>query len=233
MIRKTIGFILRSIDVRESDSVLTVLTRDYGKISLIAKGARKTESKFTSALDALTLSELVFYEGEDLKLLKEASIVRDFRAVKRGYHRLEVALEAARLAHLLIEEEDPDLPVFVLFGEALAGLGEMDQHALWALAFKLKLLRVLGIAPRLGRCAGCGKALAPELWFSPAGGGLVCPVCHRAGDTRVEAKLAQELKMILGMPWEKLDRLVVSDENIKLASRLLDELIGYHLKSVR
>jgi DNA repair protein RecO (recombination protein O) len=234
MIHKTIGFILRSTDYRESDSILTVLTHRYGKIAFVAKGARRTDSKFTAALDLLTLSEFVFYEGENLKLLKEATIVDDFRAVKRDYDRLEVAMEAIRLAHLLIEDDHPDEAIFALLREGFSRLGRTQQVLLWALAFKLRFLRALGVAPRLGPCAGCGKALTPELWFSPANGGLVCKECHRAGDTRVEAKLAQELKMILGMNWEKLDRLVVLPaQDITSAHRLLDELVGFHLKSVK
>lgn len=233
MIHKTVGFILRSIDYRESDSILTVLTHRYGKIAFVAKGARRTDSKFTAALDLLTLSELVFYEGENLKLLKEATIVDDFRAVKRDYDRLEVAMEAIRLAHLLVEDEHPDEAIFTLLQEGISQLGRTQQVLLWALAFKLRFLRVLGVAPRLGHCANCGKALTPELWFSPASGGLVCKECYRAGDTRVEAKLAQELKTILGMNWEKLDRLVLPAQDITLAHRLLDELVGYHLKSVK
>ncbi|MBI3460159.1 DNA repair protein RecO [Candidatus Acetothermia bacterium] len=233
MIHKTVGLILRAIDYRESDSILTVLTRDYGKVSLIAKGARRTDSKFTAALDLLTFSELVFYEGENLKLLKEASIVENLREVKREYERLEVAIEAIRLAHVLIEDDHPDLNVFELLRDGLAQLGHVSQHAIWALAYKLKLLRALGFAPRLGQCASCGRNLTPELWFSPANGGLVCQECHRAGDTRVEAKLAQELRMILGISWEKLDRLVLPAQDITLAHRLLDELVGYHLRSVQ
>jgi len=233
MIYKTLGLILRSIDYRESDSILTVLTHRYGKIALIAKGARRTDSKFTASLDLLTLSELVFYEGENLKLLKESTIVNDFRSVKRSYEHLEVAMESLRLANLLIEDDHPDETMFELMQAGLLRLGNVTQHALWALAFKLKFLRALGVAPRLAHCTTCGKTLSNDLWFSPASGGLVCKECHRAGDTRIEAKLAQELKMVLGMSWDKLDRLVLPAQEITLAHRLLDELVGYHLKSVK
>jgi DNA repair protein RecO (recombination protein O) len=233
MIHKTIGLILRAIDYRESDSILTVLTYDYGKISLIAKGARRTDSKFTASLDLLTLSELVFYEGENLKLLKEATIVYDFRGIKRSYEHLEVAMESLRLAYLLIEDDHPDKAVFDLLREGLTQLGGITQQGLWALAFKLKFLRALGVAPRLAHCTNCGKTLSQDIWFSPASGGLVCPECHRAGDTRIEAKLAQELKMVLGMGWDKLDRLVLPTQDVTLAHRLLDELVGYHLKPIK
>lgn len=233
MILKTVGFILRAIKFRESDLILTVLSREYGKISLIAKAARRTESKFGAALDLLTLSELVFYEGENLKLLKEASILHDFRDLKREYERLETALHAAALLHHLIEDEHPDRAIFDLWGEFLSHLGHLKKLRLGELAFKLKLLRAAGLAPRLNRCARGGHLLSQELWFSAQHGGLVCAECHQAGDTRLQPGAAQSLKMLLGASWERLDRLTLYEDELEMAHRLVDEFIGYHLRAVR
>jgi DNA repair protein RecO (recombination protein O) len=244
MILKTVGFILRAIKFRESDLILTVLSRDYGKISLIAKAARRTESKFGAALDLLTLSELVFYDAENLKLLKEASIIEEYRA--SDYERLSLALQSAHLLNQLFEEHHPDRAVFELLKDFLDGLSRMGNLALGGLAFKLKLLRALGIVPRMGSCARgghelrltstlpsrrLGKTNSPdEIWFSPQSGGFVCGECHQAGDTRLSPRLAQSLKMVLGLGWEKLDRLTLAGDEIKLADGLLDEFIGFHLK---
>ncbi|MCI2429188.1 DNA repair protein RecO [Candidatus Acetothermia bacterium] len=233
MIRKTTGIILRAIKFRESDLILTALSRDYGKISLIAKAARRPESKFGAALDLLTLSELVFYEGENLKLLKEASIVADFRKVKREYERLETALQAASLLNQLIEDEHPDRAVFDLYEDFLSHLDYLKRPSMGELAFKLKLLRAAGLAPRLNRCARGGHLLTRELWFSAQHGGLVCSECHQAGDTRLQPGTAQSLKMLLGASWERLDRLALYEDELEIAHRLIDEFIGYHLRAVR
>jgi DNA repair protein RecO (recombination protein O) len=182
MILKTIGFILRAIKFRESDLILTVLSRDYGKISLIAKGARRTESKFGAALDLLTLSELVFYDAENLKLLKEASILEDYRALKGDYDRLTLALQTAHLLNQLIEEHHPDRAVFEFLQDFLSELGFLKDLDVAAVAVKLKLMRALGIAPRMGSCAragpGCTKPLpgaereAPPSLLGKGVGGL-------------------------------------------------------------
>jgi DNA repair protein RecO (recombination protein O) len=230
MILKTVGFILRAIKFRESDLILTVLSRDYGKISLIAKAARRTESKFGAALDLLTLSELVFYDAENLKLLKEASILAEYRALKGDYERLHLALRSAHLLNQLIEEHHPDRAVFELAKDFLDALGPMRNHQLGALAFKLKLLRALGVVPRMSSCARGGHRLTDEFWFSLQSGGFVCGDCHQAGDTRLSPRLAQGLKMVLGLGWEKLDRLTVGSDEIKLADGLLDGFVGFHLK---
>ena len=260
MILKTIGFILRAIKFRESDLILTALTRDYGKVSLIAKAARRTESKFGAALDLLTLSEFVFYDAENLKLLKEASILEDYRALKSDYDRLTLALQTAHLLNQLIEEHHPDRAVFEFLKDFLDALGLLKDLDLAALAVKLKLTRALGIAPRMSKCArggpGCAWAVrltsppasspsplwlpSPSegrgdggegVWFSPQSGGFVCGACHQAGDTRLSPRLAQNLKMILGLGWDKLDRLELPKDEMTLAQRVLDELIGFHLKT--
>ncbi len=231
MIRKTVGFILRAIKFRESDLILTVLSRDYGKISLIAKAARRTESKFGAALDLLTLSELVFYDAENLKLLKEASILEDYRAIKSDYERLTLALQSAHLVNQFVEEHHPDRAVFELVRDFWGGLGSVEHLGVAAVAFKLKLMRALGIAPRLSSCARGRHKLSEAIWFSPASGGLVCAECHQAGDTRISPRLAQNLKMILGLSWGKLDRLALSEDELALAHELLDAFMGFHLKA--
>lgn len=233
MILKTTAIILRAIKYRESDLILTALSRDYGKIALIAKAARRAESKFGAALDLLTLSELVFYEGANLKLLKEASIMVDFRDLKRDYDRLEAALQAASLLNQLIEDEHPDRPVFDLYADFLAHLGSLKKLRMGKLAFKLKLLRAAGLAPRLNRCARGGHLLAQEIWFSAQSGGLVCPECHQAGDTRLQPGTAQSFKMLLGARWNRLDRLALYSRELEIAHRLIDEFIGYHLRVVQ
>lgn len=230
MILKTIGFILRAIKFRESDLILTVLSRDYGKISLIAKGARRTESKFGAALDLLTLSELVFYDAENLKLLKEASIIEDYRMIKSDYERLTLALQSVHLLNQLVEEHHPDRAIFEFLKGFLDELGSLKNLELAAVAAKLKLMRALGIAPRMSSCSRGRHKLTDEFWFSPQSGGFVCAECRQAGDTRLSPRLAQNLKMILGLGWSKLDRLALSEDEITLAHRLLDEFIGFHLK---
>lgn len=231
MILKTVGFILRAIKFRESDLILTVLSREHGKISLIAKAARRTESKFGAALDLLTLSELVFYDAENLKLLKEASIIEDYRAIKNDYERLTLALQTAHLLNQFVEEHHPDRTVFEFLRDFLSELGSLQNLDLAAVAVKLKLMRALGIAPRMSSCARGRHRLTDEFWFSPQSGGFVCAECHQAGDTRLSPRLAQNLKMILGLSWDKLDRLALSADEITLAHGLLDEFMGFHLKA--
>jgi DNA repair protein RecO (recombination protein O) len=235
-IAKATGFVIRTFDYQESGRIVTLLTPRWGKISLLAKGARKIESRFGSALDLLNLIEVVLYEGRGLKLLKDTSLIEGYSGLKRDYDRLETALQAARVLNLLLREGQGEGRAFALFQELLQELdrGVKLQPGLLQLGFKLKLIDVLGLGPELEHCASCRKELAQsqDLWFSPQAGGVVCSNCKTAQDQAIPPPLAQSWRTILRFPLEKLSRLVLSDGLVSLGEELLDEFIAYHLQPI-
>jgi len=240
MIKKATGFIIKSLDFKESDRIITVFSLEFGKFSCIAKGARKLESPFGAALDLLTLSELLFYEGKNLKLLKEAAIIDAFPKLKRDYERLEVALRGARALNLLLEEGQADQQIFSLFQDILKELNAGSSALrMLELAFKLKLVKALGFAPQFDKCSTCGRHLANKIkikiWFSAARGGAVCQDCilryaEAPGDISINRGIAQSLKAIIKLPLNKLARLSLTEEALNLSEKLLEEFIAYHLR---
>ncbi len=232
LIKKATGFIIRSIDFKESDKILTIFSKEYGKFSAIAKGARKLESKFGAALDLLTLDELVFYDKDGLKLLKEAHIINSFLALKRDYEKLDAALRCARLLNLLTKEGQIERRIFQLFETLLKGFEHTEELKLYALAFKLKFIKALGFAPQLGRCSSCGSTAAGPYAFSLEKGGLMCPSCKSVKDTPIDLSLAHSLKAVLGLPLSKLNRLRLKEEALSRADQLLNDFISYHLSPI-
>lgn len=234
-ITKATGFIIKAFDYQESGRILTLLSPRLGKISLLAKGARRIESRFGAALDLLNLIEVVFYEGRGLKLLKEAALIEGYPILKRDYDRLEAALQAARLLNLLLREGQGEGRAFKLFQELLQELDrEGESLNLLQLGFKLKLVDFLGFGPELESCASCQKGLARERApsLSLQAGGLVCADCKAPQDREVPPPLAQGWRAILRFPLGKLTRLVLPDELISLGEELLDEFIAYHLQPI-
>lgn len=230
-IKKATGFIIKSIDFKESDKIITIFSKEFGKFSAIAKGARKLESKFGAALDLLTLNELVFYDKESLKLLKEAHIIDSFLTLKKDYEGLYTALRCARLLNLLIKEGQIERRIFQLFEDLLKWLERAEGAKLYELAFKLKFIKALGFAPNLSRCAACG-AQTQNYAFSLEKGGLVCPTCKSVADPPIELSLARSLKAALELPLSKLGRLKLNEDALSCADQLLDGFIGYHLHPV-
>lgn len=251
-LKKAVGYVIRTQNYGETSKILKVLTREAGVISLIAKGARRPTSPFGAALEPLTLSEFVYYDREGLKTLSQASLLRAYPELQRDYDRLTAALRCARFVHRLLEEDHREEGAFELFGELLEALSTEEDVRLYELAFQWKLMAGLGVAPQWERCAACGRDLSHAsrgLAFSPEKGGLVCGSCRSssgfagsAGQGKGEGKGAREiplspgtargLAMLLKLPFPKLKRLRLSEEETALGERLLKGFAAHHLRPV-
>jgi DNA repair protein RecO (recombination protein O) len=232
-IKKTVGIVLRAIDYGESDRITTVFSGEYGKISLLAKGARKTESRFGAALELLTLSEFVYYHKEGLKIVSQADIIEAYSELKSDYERLVTALRCARLVNRLLEDDHAEERAFLLFRQLLDALSlEENLPVLYELAFQLKLLAGLGLAPTLDRCAVCDR-VPKESWFSIEKGGLICERCHErrhAHERPLAPGTARGLYMILRLPFHKLARLKLAEEVVARSEQLIDDFTAHHLR---
>jgi DNA repair protein RecO (recombination protein O) len=179
--------VLRSIRFGEADRVLHLYTAERGRINAIAKGVRRTGSRFGARLEPLTLVDLQLHEGRgELLTVSGADIARSHAAVRARPARLAVGLIGAEATMRLFAEPEPQPRVFaglcrfleVLEGHDPAGDPSLDPLGL---AFQLKLLTLAGYQPHLESCALCGAA-GPLQRFAPAAGGAVCDGCAAGGD---------------------------------------------------
>jgi DNA repair protein RecO (recombination protein O) len=181
---KATAFVLRVIEFSESSSVVTLFTREFGKVSGLAKGARKPKGPFESALDLLSLCRVVFLRKTSgaLDLLTEAKLDRRFRPFGRDLTRLYASYYIAELLNDLSDEYDPHPELFDVADETLFALSR-EEHGLpmaWVVRFELALLRNVGHLPSLTVCAECGEELAPtkRVSFAMLDGGVMCPKCR-------------------------------------------------------
>lgn len=189
---KTDAIVIRQADFSESSRVVTFFTRDWGKVSTVAKGGRRLKGPFEGALDLLTVCRIVFIRksSSSLDLLTEAQLVSRFRPGRRELIRLYGGYYVAELLNSLTEDYDPHP---VLFEEAVATVGRLSDDsnsevgirpAVSLLRFELVMLREMGQLPAMDVCINCGGALtgrAPFL-FRVTQGGFVCRRCEeRAG----------------------------------------------------
>jgi DNA repair protein RecO (recombination protein O) len=158
-------------------------------VGAIAKGARKTRSRFGGRLEPLSHVELVLHEGRgELQTITGASLVRSHAAVREDAHRSAVGLVAAEAVLRLFPEQEQNDRVFTALTRFLDLLEESDSGPPRAeldplgLAFQLKLLWLAGYLPHVGSCAECGAA-GPITGFSPRSGGAVCADCGNGSVT--------------------------------------------------
>ena len=180
---KTDAVVLRSIRLGEADRVLHVYTLARGRVGAVAKGIRRTKSRFGGRLEPLSHVELLLREGRgELHTVTGADLVASHRAAREDPYRVNVGLIGAEAMLRLFSEEEANPRAFEAVTRFLDVLDELPPRetrpALDALAlsFQLKLLWLAGYLPHLSTCAECG-AEPPLLGFSPKAGGGVCRAC--------------------------------------------------------
>jgi DNA repair protein RecO (recombination protein O) len=179
---KTEAVVLRSIRYAEADRILHLYTADRGRVGAIAKGVRRTRSRFGGRLEPLGHVELLLHQGSgELSTVTGAELVRSHRATREDPYRLAVGLVGAEAMLRLFTEQEANerafgaLTRFLDLLDELSGGPRPELDAL-GLSFQLKLLWLSGYLPHLGSCAECGSG-GPLVAYSPRAGGAVCQGC--------------------------------------------------------
>ena len=178
---------LRSFRFGEADRVLHLYTHDRGRVGAVAKGVRKTTSRFGARLEPLSHVELLLHQGSgELHTVTGASLVDAHRPAREDPYRLSVALVGAEAMLRLFVEEERNERAFEALSRFLGAVdvipeGSRGRAALdpLALAFQLKLLWLSGYVPHLESCVECGET-GELVGYLPRAGGAVCTACSPA-----------------------------------------------------
>lgn len=154
MIIRTEAIVLRAMKYRETSQIVTLFTREKGKMAVLAKGARLLKSRFGSSLQPMSYTQVVFYHKptRGLQTLSESAHVQPFHRISRDLEKISIGFRIVELVYALMEEEQQHPQVFNLLVEILGRLDEADVHAINLLPyFQMRLATVLGFAPDIDR----------------------------------------------------------------------------------
>ncbi len=226
---KSNAIVLRTIDFSETSLVVTLLTEDFGKVSALAKGARRPKGPFDAALDLLSICRVVFIRksSTSLDLLTEAKLDRRFRAASGNLAALNAGYYVAEMLRELTDDHDPHPKLFKLACETLIELdsvaaGQNQQVMRRVLRFEMVALRVLGHLPAFDDCVGCGKKVgaAPRVSFGLIAGGVLCDGC-RQGKRQVASVSAAAIGAMRSFAEEEQ-----TDNDFKMPPAIAGELRG-------
>lgn len=168
--------VLRSIKLGEADRIVTLFTRDHGKVRAVAKGVRKTKSRFGGRLEPFNRLQVLLYRGKgDLDTITSADVEEANVGLRRDYLNLAAAGTVAEVVERITPDRERSLPIYTLLTSGLRSLSEHGAASIVP-AFLLKLLSVSGYHPQLRVCAGCGNSRVLG-GFSSLLGGAVCEGC--------------------------------------------------------
>jgi DNA repair protein RecO (recombination protein O) len=200
----TEAVVLRSIRFGEADCVLHLYTADRGRVGAVAKGVRKTKSRFGGRLEPLSHVELVLHQGTgELQTVTGVQLIRAHDAARADYYRVSTGLIGAEAMLRLFPEQERNERAFTALTRFLDILDETPHAAErpsldpLALSFQLKLLWLSGYLPHLTSCAECGAEDATLVGYSPRAGGAVCRAC--ASQAEAIALSAEGIRGIEGL----------------------------------
>ncbi len=220
---------MRSIKLGETDRLITLLSPEKGRISAVAKGARKTKSKLSAAVDLFVCGDYVLFKGKNLFTVTQCSIIRSFPALNIDFNSYAYATYFAEIVQRVIVEDDKSDQIFDLLTETLALLSEASDHFMLARAFELKLLSVVGYHPGFDECICCRSKRRG--FFSSMLGGLVCDSCKRHDRSAVffsEGSVALA-RFMIGSPLQKAGIVKAGERQRQELYTYNSGLIQHHL----
>jgi DNA repair protein RecO (recombination protein O) len=184
----TEAVVLRSFRLGEADRVLHLYTADRGRVGAVAKGVRKTKSRFGGRLEPFSHVELVLHRGRgELQTVTGAALLRAHDRIRAEPYRLQVGLIGLEAMLRLFTEEEPNDRGFLALTRFLDALDDAPSRAPLrpaldplALSFQLKLLWLSGYLPHLESCVECGAG-EQLTTYVPSAGGAVCAACDPGG----------------------------------------------------
>ncbi|MDO9379091.1 MAG: DNA repair protein RecO [Nocardioidaceae bacterium] len=224
------GVVLRCQKLGEADRIVTLLTRRHGRVRAVAKGVRKTSSRFGGRLEPFMRVDLQLAEGRSLDVVTQAETIDAFAAHLgadyRAYTAGTVMLETAE--RLAGEEGEPSVQQYLLLVGALRALTTGDHEPSSILdSFQLRALSVAGYAPSFDGCARCGLE-GPHRSFNPSAGGMLCQGCRLPGSSTPSVETVGLLGGLLAGAWPVVD--VASARARREASGLIAAYLQWHLE---
>lgn len=184
-----IAIVIRRLNYSETDKILTLYSRELGRFTAIAKGARKTVSRLSGATEVLTCTNFNLATGKSMDVVAQAEVRESFTALRQDLTRLAHGLYFADLVDHAVLDHEPNTALFDLLLASLYLVQDAKSPEIAARWFELQLLADLGYQPNLQQCTVCheevvvvrGQTIEPRYALSAAHGAIVCSLHSRAG----------------------------------------------------
>jgi DNA repair protein RecO (recombination protein O) len=170
--------VLRHSDWGEADRLLSLFTRDLGKVRAIAKGVRKMRSRKAGHLEPFTRVNLLLARGRDLLIVTQADTISAYLPLREDLVRIGYAAYVVELLDRFTYDEGENRALYRLLTDTLSRLEKESDPSLAVRYYEIRLLDLLGYRPKLFTCAGCDSEIQPvDQFFSVSQGGVLCPNC--------------------------------------------------------
>lgn len=228
---RTQAIVLKGLDLGEADRLITIFSREKGKLRIVANGVRRTRNNMSALVQPFTYNNVLIYKGSSIPKLRQGEILDSFLPLHEDLLSVASASYVIELIDLLLEEEDTQVDIFTLLLITLQIIKEQGHSDILLRYFELHLLSLLGYQPHLVSCVQCNKEMAANeaTYFSAKSGGLKCFNCH---DPILDGKISKAslslMRNLLTIPLSRLRSLVSSQIILAETESIMENYIQYY-----
>lgn len=228
------GIVIRSIDYGESHKIITLYTAELGKISLMARGAKKIKSRHTAVTQLFTCGEYTFYkQAGKMGTLNHAEVTSSMLGLRNDLTKTAFAAYLAEMIERLLHDEEASSYLYAQFEAALQALDDNKEPAIVAHLFEIKMLQFQGYTPHLEDCVSCNST-EQLTFFSTNLGGVICSTC-RVKDRFTHPIMEQTYKLLrifLATDLRRLGQIQVKAETQLELKKTMREYMDRHIDVV-
>lgn len=230
---ETSGIVIKQINFDEADKILTILTKDNGKIQVLAKGARRTNNRFLASTQLFCYSDFIFYQGRSMIYMNQAELRESFYNLRTSLKGFTYASYVIELMNAASQEHKKEEKYFFLLIHTLKHMAytkEIDLDVI-VLAFQVKLMALAGYAPHLDNCVSCGSEVASRGKMSAEMGGLICKECYHLDPyaRRIQKEAVELLSFILYKPLSSLNQIDERGQRTKQLNKMMNAYVSKYL----
>ncbi|HEL6603261.1 TPA: DNA repair protein RecO [Listeria monocytogenes] len=230
------GIVIRQTSYRESDKIVRMYTREFGKIGVVARGAKKTKSRLAAVTQLFTNGYFTFFGSNGLGTLQQGEVIENFSSIQQDIFMTAYATYVCELLDKATEERQPNPYLYELTFQILRDINEGYDPQILTQIFEMKMLPVLGLYPTMDKCAICGETTG-HFDFSTSSNGIICHRCLEKDRYRMHLpeNVVKLLRLFFIFQLDRLGNIDVKPETKEWLQKAIDtyydEYSGLYLKS--
>lgn len=231
MLYKLQGMVLKETKLNDSDKIITIFTKERGKIQAIVKGVRSPKSKLVGSTQVFSLSDFVLYKGKGLYNLNQGDMINSFYPLREDLKKLAYASYVIELVNSGINEEESNSKVFGLLEKTLNIIISNTKYKQIVRAFELKFISYLGYRPHLINCVNCNNNINDNVKFSMNYSGLLCENCQSLDrySKNINLEIVNTMKFLLFSSLEDILQIEIEENILDILEKLLFSYISKNI----
>ena len=223
---ETNGIVISGMKYKESSKILTVYTRELGKVSVLAQGALKPRSGLMASAEVFALSSWKLKKGRTFHYIESVDLIDSFYAIRDSMEKMLFGFYALELLDKSTPLEEENTVLFDLLEKFIGTLREKDRILPLMVAYELKFASFIGYRPHLGGCVMCGNK-SSEVWeFDHTRGGLICTTCLGKSRDSISNDEVKQMNLLLMSKLEDVGEFDISDNTLwRMHNRMADYLL--------